>query len=49
MDSRLHAVASTGHLGVVKYLVEECNADVNATDKVKQRTESNRLLVWFGG
>ena len=36
-------------LDVVKYLVEECKADVNATDKVKQRTESNRLVVWFGG
>ena len=34
---------------VVKYLVEECNADVNGTDKVKQPTESNKLPVWFGG
>jgi hypothetical protein len=28
--------------------VEEYKADVNARDVVKQRTESNRLLVWFG-
>ena len=38
-----------GKLDVVKYLVEECEADVNAEDQVKQPTESNRLLVWFGG
>ena len=38
-----------GHLDVVKYLVEECNADVSARNKVKQHTESIRLLVWFGG
>ena len=39
----------TGMWDVVEYLVEECNADVNARDEVKQCTESNRLLVWFGG
>ena len=38
-----------GKLDVVKYLVEECNADINVRDEVKQRTESNMLLVWFGG
>ena len=38
-----------GQLDVVKYLVEECKADINARDTVKQRTESNRLPVWFGG
>ena len=37
-----------GKLATVKYLVE-CKADVNATDRVKQPTESNRLVVWFGG
>ena len=48
-DIGLHTAAADGKLDLVKYLVEECKADVNATDKVKQRTESNRLLVWFGG
>ena len=43
----LHA-CNAGQLGVVKYLVEECEADVNVRGEVKQRTESNRLLVWFG-
>ena len=38
-----------GQLDVVKYLVEEYKADANVGDKVKQRTESNRLLGWFGG
>ena len=38
-----------GKLGVVKYLVEECEADVNARHKVKQPTQSNRLPGWFGG
>ena len=31
-------------LDVVKCLVEECKADVDASDKVKQLTESNRLF-----
>ena len=44
----MHA-SREGRLDVVKYLVEECDADVNTGDEVKQRTESNRLLVWFGG
>ena len=41
--------SSAAKLDVVKYLVEECKADINARDTVKQRTESNRLPVWFGG
>ena len=36
------------HLDVVKYMVE-CKADVSAKNKIKQHTESNRLLVWLGG
>ena len=44
----MHA-ASAGQLDVVEYLVEECEADVNARDEVRQPTESNMLLVWFGG
>ena len=35
-------------LDVMKYLVEECKADINARHKVKHCTHSNRLLVWFG-
>ena len=38
-----------GKWDVVKYLVEECKADINARDEVSQPTESNKLLVWFGG
>ena len=44
----LMEASNTGQLDVVKYLVEECKADVNDRDWVTQRTESNRLLVWFG-
>ena len=40
----MHA-SQGGQLDVVKYLVEECEADVNVRDKVKQCTQSNRLLV----
>ena len=47
VDSGLRTAASAGQLDVVKYLVEG-KADVNARDKVKQPTASNRLLVWFG-
>ena len=42
------SASEAGKLDVVKYLVE-CTADVNDRNKVKQHTESNRLLVWFGG
>ena len=38
-----------GQLDVMKYLVEECKADVNVSDKVRQPTESNMLPGWFGG
>ena len=44
----MHA-SREGRWDVVKYLVEKCKADVNTTNKVKQPTESNMLLVWFGG
>ena len=37
-----------GELDKVKCLVK-CKADVNASDSVKQCTESNKQLVWFGG
>ena len=47
-ETPLMYVCYTGHLDVVKYLVEKCEADVNARDEVKQPTESNMLLVWFG-
>ena len=37
-DSGLRTAAADGKLDVVKCLVEECNADVNVGDKVKQPT-----------
>ena len=42
----MHA-SNAGNLDVVKYLVEECKVAVNATDKVKQHTHSNRLARSF--
>ena len=44
MTPLMHASA-VGEWDVVKYLVEECKADVNVRDEVNQHTESNRLLV----
>ena len=49
IDLGLRASASSCQLDVMKYLVEECGADVDAGDEVRQHTDSNRLLVWFGG
>ena len=48
-DLGLRAAAREGKLDVVKFLVAECEADVNARHDVKQPTQSNRLLVLFGG
>ena len=45
----LMLMSRDGNLDAVRYLVEECKADVSTTEKVKQRTESNTLLVWFAG
>ena len=47
-NTPLMSASKSGKLDVVKHLLE-CKADVNVRDKVKQRTESNRLPVWFGG
>ena len=41
----LMEASEAGKWDVVKYLVEECKADVNVRDRVTQRTQSNRLLV----
>ena len=48
-NTPLMSASRAGKLVVVKYLVEECKVDVNVRDRVKQCTQSNRLLVWFGG
>ena len=48
-ETALMHASQGGQLDVVKYLVEKCKADVNARNKVKQPTESNRLPVWFAG
>ena len=45
-DTPLLYATRVGEVVIVRYLME-CNADVNVTGKVKHRTDSNRLLVWF--
>ena len=44
-ETALMYASREGKLDVVKYLVQECGADVNARDEVTQPTQSNRLLV----
>ena len=47
-DNGLRTAAADGKLDVVKYLVEECKADVNARDVVTQHREQQAVsLVWW--